>query len=192
MDDALVMRVVQGRSERGADGTNLAVRERRGRPDTVLEVAAFHQLHDDVRRPSVFSDVVDGDDIRMAQPGGSTCFAPESFEKLGVARKLRVQQFDRHRTVQQRVFGAPHRGHAASGDFAQQSIAPAQDALGIGHKRVTSSSGSTVRSPWRRRISRRAWACTRLTNAGATSRYTGKNTTAAKATINTSTSNKTV
>ena len=92
------------------------------------------------------------------QPGRGTRFASEPLEEFGVDGKLRVEQFDGHAAVEQAVVRLPDDGHAAPRDLADQAIAAAQDAVGAlqAHSRPPSSTGSSSRSPWRRRISRSA------------------------------------
>src|SRR6202022_3397586 len=130
-----------------ANGANLVVREWRGAPDAVLEVAALDELHDDERRSrlGLFADVVDRDDVRMAQPGRRARFTSESLEEFGFVGKLRVEGFHRDVGVGKPALCFQDYGHATTSDFSDEPIAPAEHAVGAlqAHRRPTSSSGSS-------------------------------------------------
>ena len=91
MDDAAPMRVLERGRQRGANGPNLVVGQRRGLANAVLQIAAVDQLHDDERRLrlGVFADVVD----RARCSGGSA--APRRALRVGSVRGTR----DRRRTA---------------------------------------------------------------------------------------------
>src|SRR5258708_7702082 len=161
MDDAAPMGVLEGGGERGAESANLVVGQRRGALNAFLQVAAIDQLHDDERRArfGVLAHVEDGDDVRVAQAGSSARLTPKALEEFRVFGKLRVEQLDRDGSVEQRVLGLPDRAHATAGNLLDQPIAAAEHPPGaLDAQSEPTSSGSTSRSPWRRRISRSAWA----------------------------------
>ncbi len=62
-----------------------------------VERRAVHQLHRDERRPVVFVDVVDGDDVRMVEGGGGAGFLDEAAMAVGIRRRSGRQHLDRHR-----------------------------------------------------------------------------------------------
>src|SRR5262245_8401036 len=52
------------------------------------------QLRDDERTAVVHAEVVDGDEVRMAQPGGCTGFELEAPLAVGITRPFPGQDFD--------------------------------------------------------------------------------------------------
>src|SRR5229473_2724186 len=161
MDDAAPVGVLEGGGNGGAQCANLVVGQWRGALNAVLQVAAIDQFHDDERRTrfGVLAHVEDGEDVRVAEAGGGARLTPKPLEEFRVFGKLRVKQLDGDGSVEQRVFGLPDRAHATAGNLANQPIAAAKHAPGaLDAQSEPTSSGSASRSPWRRRISRSAWA----------------------------------
>src|SRR5712691_8724115 len=161
MDDAAPVGVLEGGGKGGAQCANLVVGQWRGALNAVLQVAAIDQFHDDERRTrfGVLAHVEDGDDVRVAQAGGGARLTPKALEEFRVFGKLRVEQLDGDGSVEEGVFGFPDRAHPAPGNLADQPVAAAEHPPGaLDGQSEPTSSGSTSRSPWRRRISRSAWA----------------------------------
>src|SRR5260370_21600641 len=94
-----------------------------------------------------------------------------------------MEQLNGDMSVEQRVFGLPDRPHPASRNLADEAITAAEQAAGALHAQSEpASSGSTSRSPWRRRISPSACSLTRLMKAAPISTYAGRKTTVLKLT----------
>ena len=168
VDEALAVGVVERGRQNGTDRADFAIGKRRRATDEVLQVAALDELHDDVGRTrfGVLADVIDRNDVWVAQTRRGASFTPEALEELGIIGVLWMEQLDRDASIQQGVVRLPDRGHATAGDLAEQLVATSEHALGAwqAHNRLTSSSASAsrARSPWRLRISRSACAWTRL------------------------------
>src|SRR5260370_29526247 len=144
-----------------APRARISLSGRRGARNALLQVAASDELHDDERRArfGVLAHVEDGNDVRVAQAGGRARLTPKALEEFRVFGKLRMEQLDGDGSVEQRVLGLPDHAHATAGNLADQPIAAAEHPPGaLDAQSEPPSSGSTSRSPWRRRISRSAWA----------------------------------
>jgi hypothetical protein len=102
MDDPAAVREVQrGRDPfqqaEGGRGVGLFP----GQPD--VQRRALQKLHDDKGRPVLLADLVDGDDVGVAEPGGGQRLAAEAGHELGVGQVRGVERLDRHAAVQRRV-----------------------------------------------------------------------------------------
>ncbi len=74
---------------------------------------ALEQLLDDVRRPLVRSDVVDGRDVRVIQEPRGPGLLLEATQSVGVGRKRRRQNLDRHLAAEPRIQRPVHLAHPA-------------------------------------------------------------------------------
>ena len=92
----------------------------------LLQGNAVDQLHDDVVDALGAGDIVNGDDIGMAELGDRKGFVPEAAAELGVLRQLTFQYFDGHKPVKAMTLGLIDIGHAAGADQLQQFIAVIQ------------------------------------------------------------------
>src|SRR5258708_34703864 len=74
---------VKGIGDVDSDGQKIVEFEG-GAVDEVLERAAFHELHDQEGTAILFSDVVDGADVRVVQCGGGFGFTAKTLDRGGV------------------------------------------------------------------------------------------------------------
>src|SRR5438874_4579568 len=83
--------------------------------------SSLDELHGDERRSFDFVDLKDGDDVRMVERGGGSCFAFETAKVVGSARQGFLKNLDRHVSSELRVVCAvdgPHSTRAyLSADF---------------------------------------------------------------------------
>ena len=64
----------------------------------------------------VFTNVMNGDDIRMGEVGNDTCFAQESVAVFRICSVLAIHHLDRHFTIQSLMQGKVDSCHAAFTD----------------------------------------------------------------------------
>ena len=87
------------------------------------ERPAFHQLHGEEDAVAVGADVVDGEHVRVREPGHGPRLAEQPLaERGGVSR--RPQHLERHRPVQLEVAGFVDDAHAARADGPHDLVAP--------------------------------------------------------------------
>ena len=94
---------------------------RRAAPLLVEHVAqgrAPDELHDDGLDAAVAARVVDGDDVRVREPGGGHRLAAEAGDEGVVGGEVGEQDLHRHRPGQDLVVRLPDLGHAAPGQRA--------------------------------------------------------------------------
>ena len=134
MHDALVVR----RSEalRGLRG----VRRRLSRgqwaaPQLVAQSRPLEQLHHGVRRGTFPADVVDREDVGMAERRDDTRLALEARERLLVLGEPLRQHLDRDVALQPGVAGAIDLAHPARADRRQDLVGSQARAGGEGHGR---------------------------------------------------------
>ena len=95
--------------------------------DQVLERLSRHVLHDDVVHAVVMPDVVDTDDVRMAEPGCRLSLALEAAQEVGIAAVLSPQDLDRHIPAKGEVDATVDNCHASLADHLFEPVAPVQD-----------------------------------------------------------------
>ena len=82
--------------------------------DDLLEVGALDELHRDVGLAAVLAQVVDGDDVAVAQPSRRLRLAQEPRLELRRLRQARDHGLERDLAVDHRVVGLVDRTHAAA------------------------------------------------------------------------------
>ena len=78
--------------------------------------------------PVGLPDVIDRDDMRVAQIGGGDRLALEAPQKLSVHRELRREHFERDLTPERGIDGAVDPRHPAPSDLGLDLIAPERPA----------------------------------------------------------------
>jgi hypothetical protein len=71
-------------------------------------------LHRHERAALVFSDVVDDDDVRVAEARDGSSFAQEALAQFGVVLEIFFEEFDGDEPIQLRIPGQVQRTHAAA------------------------------------------------------------------------------
>lgn len=72
-------------------------------PDALIEAWPRHMLHNDVIGARIRSEVVHGDEIRVAESGGGAGLAPETLDVRGVRGKRPVEHLENDRTMQELI-----------------------------------------------------------------------------------------
>ena len=90
-----------------------------------LQRLPFQQLHGDECDFVLHADVVNGDQIGVAQPPGRLRFPQESLPHVvqHVFRQARVQRLDRHRALDERVNRAIDRTCGAAPELTDDAVA---------------------------------------------------------------------
>jgi hypothetical protein len=101
----------------------------------VLEIDALHVLHGDVGLPRVLADVVDGDDVGMAEAAGGLGFAQEPHAVLRGVRGAQGQRLHGHPAVEPRVPRQVHGAHAAATEDAFDHVLPDRPQVARDHSR---------------------------------------------------------
>src|SRR5213593_1729859 len=78
----------------------------------VRQAAAGDVLDDHVRRALELAEVVDVDDVRVAEPGDRLGLVPEAGDRARIGGD-RLHDLDRARSLELRVIGAVHHAHRA-------------------------------------------------------------------------------
>src|SRR5215208_7788573 len=122
-----------------------------GPPQPLLERLALHVLEDDVRVVVVLAEVDHGHDVRMAEAGDRTRFAPEALELVGVRGDLAVQQLDRDPPLQGLVEGPIDGRHPARADLFLEPEPSAEQSAD--HRELDTGAKPAPRRPSRPAIS---------------------------------------
>ncbi len=144
MHDPAHVRGVERLADLRAHARGLARGQGTGLADDRREVLALDQLHHDVRPGVVLAEVVNGDDVGVAQRRGRPGLVTEPGQEVGVAPELGAQQLDGNVALELRVARAIDAGHAALSEKLQQTVSPAEDAPDLGHGLVISMGRSSV------------------------------------------------
>ena len=131
VDDVAAVGGAEGGEDLLGGVDRLQRRERRAAPDDLLQVRARQVLHDDVVAAVRLAAVVDGDDVRVVQPGRRRGLAPEALHELGVRGVGLGQHLDRHLAVEQAVVAEVDPRHAARAELAAQLVAAADELPGL-------------------------------------------------------------
>jgi hypothetical protein len=89
-----------------------------------LDVGAFDDRHHQIQPAVDITGVVDGDDVRLGQPGCGVGLAAEPLPISRVGPQVGGQQFDGDVAVDRGVVGPIHLPHAALADQRQQPVTP--------------------------------------------------------------------
>ncbi len=84
--------------------------------DQLVERLPLNELHDDEIPALIGGDVVDDDDVGVAQGRGGLGLLGEAAPALGVGHLVRRQDLDSHGPVEVGVFGPVNGAHAALAD----------------------------------------------------------------------------
>jgi len=121
VDHAAVVRDLEGARDLTANIDRL-VDGQRAALQTLGEIRAVDQLHDDeVGLPGVL-DAVDGGDVALVQRRQQLGFAFEAAQPLGILRQLGREQLDRHLAIELAVDRLPHHAHPALADLLDESV----------------------------------------------------------------------
>ena len=96
------------------------------------EVLPVDQLHDDVRAAGVLAEVVDGDDVGVAERGRRLGLRAETRREVGIAQVLRTEQLERDVATELGIGGAVDGRHPAAAQQLDQAVAAAQRLSDLG------------------------------------------------------------
>ena len=123
VNDAALMRVVQGFGQLYADRQHLLERHGLAGLHRLAQRYAVDQLDDDVRPVADLSDVVDGHDVGMREGAGGLGLAYETADVLLVEAPFLLEDLERQRAVDLRVVGLVDLGHRALADQLDDLVA---------------------------------------------------------------------
>src|ERR1700676_2352492 len=86
------------------------------------EGAAFHEFHDEEGTAALFTDVVNGADIRMIESGSGVGFTAKTLEHGWITGEIFRKEFDGNKTLQASVFGLVNNAHAATAESFQDAV----------------------------------------------------------------------
>ena len=123
MHDAFVVRRRQPFGDLDAELDGRAQRQR-GAVQAGAQALPFEQLRDDVRRPVVAADVVDGEDVGVVERRGGARFQLEAAQAIGVIGEGRGEDLDGHRAPELGVVRPVHFAHAPGVHERDDVVAP--------------------------------------------------------------------
>src|SRR5262249_6750086 len=95
----------------------------RSRLRELVHAFAFDELGDDEGALLELSYAIDGDRVRMMDPGSGASFEEEPLARLFMHDRL-VHEFDRHWTIEQGVVGQKHLSHSPLSERSMNAILP--------------------------------------------------------------------
>src|SRR5262249_25285285 len=121
VDHAALVGVLH-RPRQRLDQLGRLARRRRAGGKAVVQAAALHVGHREVRRPLVLADLVDRHDVRVVQLRRRLGLAAEALP-LRLAGQLAVEDhLHRDGAVEADLAGLPDHAHAAAGDLLQKLV----------------------------------------------------------------------
>jgi len=90
--------------------------------ETLGQLLALDQLHDERTASSGFFEAVNARDVRVTERRQYLRFPVKARHPLGVVREVLGQELQRHFAVQARVGGTEHFAHAASPELAGDAV----------------------------------------------------------------------
>ena len=130
MQDAAAMRGVERRGDLATDARRGVGIERPPLPHPHGEIRARHVLHDDEAPRALVDDVVDGDDVGMAECAHRLHFTTQPLPGKPRRGKGRNEQFDRDIRSNAAVPRPVHDRVAAPADLFRDLVAAGQDHAG--------------------------------------------------------------
>ena len=128
VDDALFVRVIQGRSDLSQDVEDLLRGEgavfAHAAVDFFPQVVPFDELHHQVMAALKRAKVVYLDDVGVTQGGDGLRFSLEAAVQLLITLQCPPQEFDRHHAAQCRVVAFVNFRHSTLADFRQNFVRP--------------------------------------------------------------------
>ena len=89
----------------------------RERARRLRQRCSLHVLHDEVRRFLGWSQIVNANDVRMADARQRACFAQKPAAQPGVGRAVGIQDLDRDLTAERFIARHVDAAHSARADF---------------------------------------------------------------------------
>ena len=124
VDDPFLVRRGQPQGHLQAVLDGFPRRQRLSRLQLVAERLPLQQLRDEIRKLRVLADVVDGDDVGMAEHAGRARLDLESADEIAVAGERFGEHLDRYVSPQPRVAGAIHDAHRSRAELTDDLVGP--------------------------------------------------------------------
>ena len=124
VDDPLRVGVI----ERASDLLHQIERRREAAEalQALIQRAPGDQFGHEVEGAVIVAEVVDAEDVGVAQARGDPRLLAEALHEGRVARQARVDQLDRHEAIERGLIGAAHRRHPPAPQAFAQFIAPGE------------------------------------------------------------------
>ena len=121
VDDAASVGVMQGIGNRPSDVQSFG--QRQTGADALLQGIARQVLHRQIVGLLIGGDVIDGDDVRIAELGNDPAFAKKTLSEFLIGGEDRLDDFQGDMAVQRLLHGEVNYRHAALAEFALDLIA---------------------------------------------------------------------
>ena len=122
VNDAMIMGIMKPAADLGDDVQLLQQVVGDLLPDDLLQVHPFQKLHGNERDSVFFPQVVNGNDIGMAQVACRLSFPVEALQKAGVVLKRGGHGFDRHQPSQEGILRFINNSHGALAQLREDLI----------------------------------------------------------------------
>ena len=126
MDDAPAVGVLQTLGDLQGEMEGLLPVENALFLHIFLQGNAVDELHDDVVRPIGGGNVIDLNDVRVAEHGHGLALRPEPAAELLIPGKFVFQNFNRNQSVQPMAASFINNGHAAGTDDLKNLVPTVQ------------------------------------------------------------------
>ena len=132
--------------------------------EQLAQALAVDELHDDGLAALVLEDVVDGDDVRVGQPGHGDGLTAETLGDDRVGGQARLEPLEGDLAIERDVGGEPHLGHPALRQSPLEPVAPGEhDGFGTaGRARARGRRGGRRRHSGPERYLRRPFVTGRV------------------------------
>ena len=91
-------------------------------PNARLQISARHQRHGVEVQALALAELMDGNDVRVVEPGRRSHLPLEALDPLRVTRKLGWEGFQRHLTSQALVLGPVDVGHSPAAQQRDDAV----------------------------------------------------------------------
>ena len=122
VDHVVAVGVLQGIGDSAGDAHRVADGQPAFAPQPVAQRSAFYVGHDVPEASGILAGVVNGQDVRVIEPGGELDLA-EKASGRHAGGKLGVHELERHRAGVPQVLHQVHRRHAAAAELALEAVA---------------------------------------------------------------------
>ena len=128
MNESDAVRVLQRGEAFGQQALGLLQREIAVALHDLRQIRSRHELHRVPCQAGAPHDVVDADDVRMAEPRRELGLAPEALHDTGIGDERGMQDLDRHVAFEREVSRAIHPPEATAANLLEQLVVVAQGA----------------------------------------------------------------
>ena len=127
MDEAGPMGGVEGSSDARADVDRQLGAEPGLHVEQLAQALAVDELHDHGLAAAFGEHVVDGDDVRMGEPGDGNGLAAEALGDDGIGRQTRLQPLQGDASIEREISGEPDLSHPTLGETTLQPVPAGED-----------------------------------------------------------------